>query len=223
MADDQLPALVGRLPLLGLTDDQKLATIETGIEFQTFSAFASALGLEPVTLLRRLGVPERTLYRRLGGHPLSGQETERVLRIVDTYEVARLSLPTHEAAVEWLCAPERLERVALGISSLALRRELALAQPQEAIAARIPVPQLPVGFSITPWELDRTAGLPGAVSVHCVLTLNGTAGSASTTVRIAPAVDLDDLGLRRLVYDHVMVAIHGLCRDTLTIRLPDRL
>lgn len=213
-AEDPAAALA---PLLGLNERDLLNVVSEGLPPELAEQMAAALHLTLAELLERIGVAERTKYRRLAGAPLSSVETERVLRIVDFYRAARARLGDHESVVSWICSPVRLERIAVGVNLATLQEELLLAASSETFLARLPRPKLPAGFSMTPWELDDTPGPPQTVPLRCGLSVETDDGTFTTAVRISPPIDSDRLTLRRLLYDQFEQAIRTLRRDSFVL------
>jgi putative toxin-antitoxin system antitoxin component (TIGR02293 family) len=69
---------------------------------------AEKLDLGNAALSRKLGIPQRTMTRRLSQHSrLSAAESDRTVRLARVYATAVEMIGNQEKAVEWLRTPNR--------------------------------------------------------------------------------------------------------------------
>lgn len=92
-----------------VSDTQDLIhKVEHGFSFHTFEKVRSMLGMSTSELTALLQIPQRTLARRKRVGRLSPDESERLLRLSRVLDTAvELFEGQHQAAVEWLQAPNR--------------------------------------------------------------------------------------------------------------------
>lgn len=80
--------------------------IRNGIPAESFVETAEKLGISQELLAAKLGLVTRTLNRkRKANENLSAQESERILRVVRIWNMARILFRTDEAIAEWLLRP----------------------------------------------------------------------------------------------------------------------
>jgi putative toxin-antitoxin system antitoxin component (TIGR02293 family) len=82
--------------------------VRTGLPARTVSALAERLHLGNGVLSRKLGIPQRTLTRRLShGSLLTAAESDRTVRMARVYANAVEMIGDQDKAVEWLGTPNR--------------------------------------------------------------------------------------------------------------------
>jgi len=82
--------------------------VERGFSFKTFHRLESRSGLPGGTLASLVGIPPRTLARRKSKGKLSPEESERLLRLSNVFEMAvELFEGDNAAALRWLTAPRK--------------------------------------------------------------------------------------------------------------------
>ena len=82
--------------------------IRIGLPVGSVSALAEQLHLGNSVLSRKLGIPQRTLTRRLAGASLlTPAESDRTVRMARVYAHAIEMIGDKEKAIEWLSAPNR--------------------------------------------------------------------------------------------------------------------
>jgi len=82
--------------------------VREGLPAGSVTALAEKLDLRNAALSRKLGIPQRTLTRRLSSHSrLSAAESDRTVRLARVYTTAVEMIGNEEKAVEWLRTPNR--------------------------------------------------------------------------------------------------------------------
>ena len=82
--------------------------VRNGLPAHTVTALAEKLHVGNGVLSRKLGIPQRTLTRRLSRSSLlTPAESDRTVRMARVYAAAVEMIGDEEKAVEWLCAPNR--------------------------------------------------------------------------------------------------------------------
>ena len=96
---------------LGLTassPSELIQQVERGFSFKAFHNLESKSGLPGGTLASLVGIPPRTLARRKSKGKLSPDESERLLRLSNVFEMAvELFEGDNAAALRWLTAPRK--------------------------------------------------------------------------------------------------------------------
>ena len=88
--------------------DDLARLIRSGLPARSVVALAKKLELRNSVLSRKLGIPQRTMTRRLGhGSRLTAAESDRTVRLARVFAVAVEMIGDEEKAVEWLRAPNR--------------------------------------------------------------------------------------------------------------------
>jgi putative toxin-antitoxin system antitoxin component (TIGR02293 family) len=88
--------------------DDLATLIRGGLPARAVVALAKKLELRNSVLSRKLGIPQRTMTRRLGhGSRLTAAESDRTVRLARVFAVAVEMIGDEEKAVEWLGAPNR--------------------------------------------------------------------------------------------------------------------
>lgn len=82
--------------------------IREGLPAGSVAALAQSLHLGSTVLSRKLGIPQRTLTRRLSqGSLLTSAESDRAVRMARVYAHAVTMIGDREKALEWLRTPNR--------------------------------------------------------------------------------------------------------------------
>jgi putative toxin-antitoxin system antitoxin component (TIGR02293 family) len=82
--------------------------VRNGLPANSVTALAEKLHLSNSVLSRTLGIPQRTLTRRLTeGTPLTPAESDRTVRMARVYANAIEMLGGEEIAIQWLGTPNR--------------------------------------------------------------------------------------------------------------------
>ena len=111
MTSQNIAEVLGGKKVLGravknLTDLAEL--VREGLPASSVIALAEKLDLGNAALSRRLGIPQRTMTRRLSQHSrLSAAESDRTVRLARVYATAVELIGNKEKAVEWLRTPNR--------------------------------------------------------------------------------------------------------------------
>ena len=75
------------------------------LPWSSVAGFSTRLGIEPVALLRLIGISERTAVRRKAEGYLKPDEADRLLRIGRVFEEATRVFGTEQRAAGWLNHP----------------------------------------------------------------------------------------------------------------------
>jgi putative toxin-antitoxin system antitoxin component (TIGR02293 family) len=111
MTSQNIAEVLGGKKVLGrsvknLTDLAEL--VREGLPASSVLALAQKLDLGNAALSRKLGIPQRTMTRRLSQHSrLSAAESDRTVRLARVYATAVEMIGNQEKAVEWLRTPNR--------------------------------------------------------------------------------------------------------------------
>ncbi len=82
--------------------------IRKGLPASAVVVLAEKLDLKSAAISERLGIPQRTLTRRLSQHSrLTAAESDRTARLARVYATAVEMIGNSEKAVEWLRTPNR--------------------------------------------------------------------------------------------------------------------
>ena len=102
---------LGGRKLLGNTvkrSDDLTDLIRNGLPAQSITALAAKLGVGNNVLSRTLGIPQRTLTRRLSDASLlTPAESDRTVRMARIYASAVQTMGDEEKATAWLSTPNR--------------------------------------------------------------------------------------------------------------------
>jgi putative toxin-antitoxin system antitoxin component (TIGR02293 family) len=111
MAAHSVPELLGGEGLLGREVGQGGALAELvrqGLPAQSLSLLAKRLDLRQAEISEKIGIPQRTLTRRLQKHSrLTTAESDRAVRMAQVYATAVETLGSEEKAASWLKTPNR--------------------------------------------------------------------------------------------------------------------
>jgi putative toxin-antitoxin system antitoxin component (TIGR02293 family) len=111
MTSQNIADVLGGKKVLGrsiksLTDLAEL--VREGLPASSVLVLAQKLDLGNAALSRKLGIPQRTMTRRLSQHSrLSAAESDRTVRLARVYATAVEMIGNQEKAVEWLRTPNR--------------------------------------------------------------------------------------------------------------------
>jgi putative toxin-antitoxin system antitoxin component (TIGR02293 family) len=111
MTSQNIAEVLGGKKVLGravksLTDLADL--VREGLPASSVIALAEKLDLGNAALSRKLGIPQRTMTRRLSQHSrLSAAESDRTMRLARVYATAVEMIGNKEKAVAWLRTPNR--------------------------------------------------------------------------------------------------------------------
>ncbi|HWR17622.1 MAG TPA: antitoxin Xre/MbcA/ParS toxin-binding domain-containing protein [Terriglobales bacterium] len=82
--------------------------VREGLPAHSISALAERMNVGQSVLSRKLGIPQRTLTRRLSHHSrLTAAESDRTVRFARVYASAVEKIGDEEKASEWLRTPNR--------------------------------------------------------------------------------------------------------------------
>ena len=114
MTSQVIAEVLGGRKVLGRTIKNSVdltELIRTGLPASAIVALAKKLDLKNAVISERLGIPQRTLSRRLSQHArLTAAESDRTVRLARVYATAVEMIGNAEKAVEWL----RTQNPALG-------------------------------------------------------------------------------------------------------------
>jgi len=86
-----------------------VGAVRSGLPYASLERVREVLGAPDHLLAQALSVSERTLYRRRKQEErLSPAESDRLLLLSETFELARRALDSEEAARRWLREPHEL-------------------------------------------------------------------------------------------------------------------
>jgi putative toxin-antitoxin system antitoxin component (TIGR02293 family) len=90
------------------TPDELAQLVRKGLPARAVNALADKLALGSMVLSRTLGIPQRTMTRRLSqGSRLTAAESDRAVRLARVYAIAVEMIGEEEKAVQWLSTPNR--------------------------------------------------------------------------------------------------------------------
>ena len=111
METDVIAEVLGGRKVLGkvIKKPHDLARlVRKGLPASSVTALAERLDLGNTALSRKLGIPQRTLTRRLSQRSrLTAAESDRTVRLARVYANAVEMIGDEEKAVEWLRTPNR--------------------------------------------------------------------------------------------------------------------
>lgn len=85
--------------------------VRQGLPAETLARLAERLDLRQAEISEKLGIPQRTLTRRLARHGrLTAAESDRAVRLAQVFATATSTLGNEEKAAQWLKAPNRALR-----------------------------------------------------------------------------------------------------------------
>ena len=111
METEAIAEVLGGRKVLGKTvkkPDDLAQLVRKGLPARSVTALAQKLHLGNSVLSRKLGIPQRTLTRRLSqASPLTPAESDRTVRMARVYANAVEMIGDREKAIEWLSTPNR--------------------------------------------------------------------------------------------------------------------
>jgi putative toxin-antitoxin system antitoxin component (TIGR02293 family) len=111
METEAIAEALGGRRVLGRTikrADDLAQLVRKGLAATSVSALAEKLDLAITVLSQKLGIPQRTLTRRLSQESrLTAAESDRTVRLARVYAHAVEMIGDEEKAVEWLRTPNR--------------------------------------------------------------------------------------------------------------------
>src|ERR1039458_7128984 len=114
MATLTVPAVLGGEVVLGKPADQGGALAELvreGLPAEVLFLLAKRLNLTQAEISAKIGIPQRTLTRRLTRNAcLTPAESDRTVRLAHVFATAAEALGTEEKAAYWLKTPNRALR-----------------------------------------------------------------------------------------------------------------
>lgn len=114
MAIHSVPDVLGGETVLGKPVKKRGALAELvreGLPAQALLRLAERLDMRQADLSEKLGIPKRTLTRRLTQHTrLTAAESDRAVRMAQVYSLAAETLGGEDKAAAWLKTPNRALR-----------------------------------------------------------------------------------------------------------------
>jgi putative toxin-antitoxin system antitoxin component (TIGR02293 family) len=114
MAAHSVPDLLGGELVLGRQVNQGGALAElvrAGLPAQSLFVLAKRLDLRQAEISEKIGIPQRTLTRRLQQHArLTAAESDRTVRLAQVFNAAVETLGSEDKATQWLKTPNRVLR-----------------------------------------------------------------------------------------------------------------
>lgn len=114
MASISVAAVLGGKGVLGGASQKAPALaqlVREGLPAESLLRLAERLDLRQAEISARIGIPQRTLTRRLARHQrLSAAESDRTVRLAQVFANAAETLGSEEKAAEWLKTPNRALR-----------------------------------------------------------------------------------------------------------------
>src|ERR1700683_126918 len=111
MQTETIAEILGGRKVLGRTiksPDDLTHLIRKGLPSSSLTALAEKLHVGNNVLSQKLGIPQRTLSRRLSqALPLTPAESDRTVRMARIYANAIEMIGDEEKAIEWLSTPNR--------------------------------------------------------------------------------------------------------------------
>jgi putative toxin-antitoxin system antitoxin component (TIGR02293 family) len=111
MGTEAIAAVLGGRKVLGKAvkkPDDLAQLIRKGLPAESVTFLAEKLRLGNRAVSRKLGIPQRTLTRRLSqASPLTPAESDRTVRMARVYAAAVEMIGDREKAIEWLSTPNR--------------------------------------------------------------------------------------------------------------------
>ena len=114
MATFTAPGVLGGEPVLGRPMQQGGALadlVREGLPVEALFLLADRMGLRQAEISEKIGIPLRTLTRRLAQHArLTAAESDRTVRLAQVFATAAETLGSEEKAAQWLKTPNRALR-----------------------------------------------------------------------------------------------------------------
>ncbi|MFZ0303888.1 MAG: antitoxin Xre/MbcA/ParS toxin-binding domain-containing protein [Terracidiphilus sp.] len=114
MATHSVPDVLGGELVLGRQVNQGGALAELvreGLPVKALLQLAERLGMRQAEISEKIGIPKRTLTRRMTQHSrLTAAESDRAVRLAHVYSIAADTLGDGDKAAAWLKTPNRALR-----------------------------------------------------------------------------------------------------------------
>jgi putative toxin-antitoxin system antitoxin component (TIGR02293 family) len=114
MAERSLPDVLGGEAVLGrpIASSGALAElVREGLPAEALFRLAKCLDLRQAEISAKIGIPQRTLTRRMARHGrLTAAESDRTVRLAQVYANALDTLGSEDKAAQWLKMPNRALR-----------------------------------------------------------------------------------------------------------------
>ncbi|MGB7171340.1 MAG: antitoxin Xre-like helix-turn-helix domain-containing protein, partial [Acidobacteriaceae bacterium] len=111
MATHSVPDVLGGELVLGRQVNQGGALAELvreGLPVKALLQLAERLGMRQAEISEKIGIPKRTLTRRMTQHSrLTAAESDRAVRLAHVYSIAADTLGDGDKAAAWLKTPNR--------------------------------------------------------------------------------------------------------------------
>jgi putative toxin-antitoxin system antitoxin component (TIGR02293 family) len=122
MAAHTLPDFLGGEAVLGrpISSSGTLAEmVREGLPAEALFRLAKRLDLRQAEISEKIGIPQRTLTRRMARHArLTAAESDRTVRMAQVYTTAVETLGSEDKAAQWLKTPNRALRGARPLDQL---------------------------------------------------------------------------------------------------------
>lgn len=122
MAPHTVPDVLGGELVLGKPMSKSGALVELvreGLPVKSLLLLADRLHLRQAEISEKIGIPQRTLTRRLAQHSrLTAVESDRAVRLAQVFSTAIETLGDEEKAAAWLKTPNRALRGARPLDQL---------------------------------------------------------------------------------------------------------
>jgi putative toxin-antitoxin system antitoxin component (TIGR02293 family) len=122
MATFTVPGMLGGEPVLGKPTHQGGALadlVREGLPAEALFSLARRLDLRQSEISAKIGIPQRTLTRRLTHKTrLTAAESDRTVRLAQVFATAAETLGSEEKAAAWLKTPNRALRGGLPLDQL---------------------------------------------------------------------------------------------------------
>jgi putative toxin-antitoxin system antitoxin component (TIGR02293 family) len=122
MAAHTLPDFLGGEAVLGrpiISSGTLAEMVREGLPAEALFRLAKRLDLRQAEISEKIGIPQRTLTRRMARHArLTVAESDRTVRMAQVYATAVDTLGTEDKAAQWLKTPNRALRGARPLDQL---------------------------------------------------------------------------------------------------------
>jgi putative toxin-antitoxin system antitoxin component (TIGR02293 family) len=122
MATHTLPDLLGGEAVLGrpvISSGALAEMVRNGLPAEALTELARRLDLRQAEISSKIGIPQRTLTRRMQRHArLTAAESDRTVRLAQVYANAVDTLGSEAKGAQWLKTPNRALRGARPIDQL---------------------------------------------------------------------------------------------------------
>jgi len=122
MAAHTLPDFLGGEAVLGravISSGALAEMVREGLPAEALFRLAKQLDLRQAEISEKIGIPQRTLTRRMARHArLTAAESDRTVRMAQVYATAVDTLGSEDKATQWLKTPNRALRGARPLDQL---------------------------------------------------------------------------------------------------------